>query len=98
MNNKNPAIYILASQQNGTLYIGVTSDLYTRIWQHKNKVVNGFSKTHNISMLVCYEVFDNMESAITREKQLKGGSRVKKLKLIESMNLNWNDLYDEIVG
>ncbi len=96
MNNKNPAIYILASQKNGTLYIGVTSNLYTRIWQHKNKLIDGFSKTHNICMLVYYEMFDNMESAITREKQLKGGSRAKKLKLIESMNPNWNDLYETL--
>jgi putative endonuclease len=88
MNNKSPAVYILASQKNGTLYIGVTSDLVGCVWQHKNKVVDGFSKAHNISMLVYYEMFDSMESAITREKQLKGGSRAKKLKLIESVNPN----------
>ncbi len=96
MNDKNPAIYILASQKNGTLYIGVTSNLLQRVWQHRNKLVNGFSKTHSISMLIYYELHDTMESAITREKQLKGGSRAKKLKLIENMNPQWNDLYETL--
>jgi putative endonuclease len=95
---KNPCVYILTNQKNGTLYTGVTSDLVKRIWPHKNKVIDGFSKKHNISMLVYYEVHDTMESAITREKQIKGGSRMKKLNLIETMNPNWNDLYDENIS
>ena len=98
MMNRTPAIYILASQKNGSLYIGVTSDLVKRIWQHKNKVIDGFSKKYDISMLVYCEIFDDMENAIMRAKKLKGGSRAKKLKLIESMNPNWNDLYNDIIG
>jgi putative endonuclease len=94
---KNPAVYILASQKNGTLYIGVTSDLLKRVWQHKNKFIDGFSKTHNISILVYYEQHDTMEYAITREKQLKKWNRKWKLRLIEEKNPNWNDLYEDIL-
>ncbi|MHB1238639.1 MAG: GIY-YIG nuclease family protein [Gallionella sp.] len=94
---KQPAIYILASQRNGTLYVGVTSNLVKRVWEHKNEQVDGFSHRYGVHMLVYYEILDTMDAAITREKQIKAGSRAKKLRLIESMNPDWNDLYASIV-
>lgn len=94
---KQPYIYILTNHRNGTLYTGVTSNLVQRIWQHKNKMLDGFTKKYDVSMLVYYELYDTMENAITREKQIKAGSRKKKLKLIETINPNWHDLYDEII-
>jgi len=94
---KQPAIYILASQRNGTLYVGVTSNLVKRVWEHKNDLVDGFSRRYGVHMLVYYEILDTMDAAITREKQIKAGSRAKKLRLIESMNPDWNDLYGSIV-
>jgi putative endonuclease len=94
---KQPAVYILASKRNGTLYIGVTSDLVQRIWQHKNGVVKGFTKNHGVHMLVWYELHEDMESAIIREKRLKKWNRDWKLRLIEEMNPNWEDLYDSII-
>jgi len=90
-------VYILASKRNGTLYIGVTSNLPQRIWQHKNNQVEGFTKKYNVKMLVYYEFHENAESAITVEKQLKKWNRAWKLKLIEKENPNWQDLYDEII-
>ena len=93
---KQPCTYILASAQNGTLYVGVTSDLIGRIWQHKNDVVEGFTQKYKIHQLVWYEQHETMESAITREKQLKAGSRQKKIKLIETQNPTWRDLYSDI--
>ena len=94
---KLPAVYILASQRNGTLYVGVTSNLVKRVWEHKNNQVDGFSRRYGVHMLVYYEILDAMDAAITREKQIKAGSRAKKLRLIESMNSEWNDLYASIV-
>ena len=94
---KQPAVYILASKKNGTLYIGVTSDLAKRIWEHKNAMVEGFSKRYGVRNLVWYEVHETMESAITREKRLKDWKRAWKLELIESTNPNWQDLYETIV-
>ena len=94
---KQPAVYILASQRNGTLYIGVTSDLVQRIWQHKNDVVEGFTNKYGVHMLVWYELHDDMESAIIREKRLKKWNRAWKLRLIEEMNPDWNDLYESIL-
>jgi len=94
---KLPAVYILASQRNGTLYVGVTSNLVKRVWEHKNDQVEGFSRRYGVHMLVYYEILDAMDAAITREKQIKAGSRAKKLRLIESMNPEWNDLYASIV-
>jgi putative endonuclease len=94
---KQPTVYILASQRNGTLYIGVTSDLVQRVWQHKNDVVEGFTKKYCVHTLVYYELHEDMESAIVREKQLKKWNRAWKLRLIEEMNPNWNDLYDSIL-
>lgn len=91
-----PFVYILASQQNGTLYIGVTSNLQKRIWEHKQGVIDGFTKTHDIKMLVYYESFDDMYHAIEREKRLKKWNRAWKLRLIEEMNPDWADLYDSL--
>ena len=92
-----PYVYILASERNGTLYIGVTSDLVKRIWEHKSDFVEGFTKQHQVHTLVWYEVHENMESAITREKQLKEWKRQWKIALIEKSNPYWNDLYPTIV-
>ena len=90
-------VYLLASRKNGTLYTGVTSDLIKRVWQHKNDVVDGFSKKYNIHLLVWYEVHDEIGSAIVREKQIKEWKRLWKLELIEKSNPTWKDLYSEIV-
>jgi putative endonuclease len=94
---KQPAVYILASQRNGTLYIGVTSDLVQRIWQHRNDVVEGFTKEYGVHLLVWYELHEDMESAIIREKRLKKWNRAWKLRIIEEKNPNWDDLYDSII-
>jgi putative endonuclease len=87
----------LASQKNGTLYVGVTSDLVKRVWQHKNDLAEGFTKEHRVHTLVWYEAHDTMESAIVREKNIKAWKRLWKLALIESSNPDWNDLFDQIV-
>ncbi len=92
-----PVTYIMASQRNGTLYTGVTSDLVGRIYQHKNGLLGKFTKTYRCKTLVFYEVSDTMESAITREKKIKNLSRQKKLALIESFNPTWRDLYEDII-
>ncbi|WBR55040.1 GIY-YIG nuclease family protein [Campylobacter sp. VBCF_01 NA2] len=89
-------VYILFSERNGTLYVGVTNDLKRRIYEHKNKIFKGFTEKYGVDKLGYFEVFESIESAILREKQLKGGSRKQKLALIESINPNWIDLYDEI--
>jgi putative endonuclease len=97
MKNKTPCIYILASKRNGTLYTGVTSDLNKRVYEHKNNLVKGFTEKYNIHLLVYYETAESMISAIEREKQIKGGSRKKKIQLIESSNPEWRDLYNELM-
>lgn len=89
-------VYILASQKNGTLYIGVTNNLLRRIEEHKNKVNDGFTKKYNVNMLVYYESTNYIIDAITREKRLKNWKRDWKLKLIEDFNPNWKDLYYEL--
>jgi putative endonuclease len=94
--SKQPAIYIVTDQRNGTLYTGVTSNLAKRIYEHKNKTVEGFSSKYNCTILVYYELFEDLENAILREKQIKKWSRKKKLALIESLNPNWIDLYESI--
>jgi putative endonuclease len=94
---KQPAVYILASQRNGTLYIGVTSDLVQRIWQHKSDAVKGFTKKYRVHILVWYELHGDMENAIIREKRLKKWNRAWKLRLIEQMNPDWMDLYESII-
>jgi putative endonuclease len=93
---KQPAVYIMTNRQNGTLYIGVTSNLLQRVWQHREGVVPGFTSRYGCKYLVWYEVHETMEGAIGREKQLKGGSRSRKLALIEAMNPNWHDLYEAL--
>ncbi|HTE14321.1 MAG TPA: GIY-YIG nuclease family protein [Burkholderiales bacterium] len=92
-----PCVYILASKRNGTLYIGVTSDLVKRVWEHKNEFVDGFTKRHGAHMLVWYEAHETMESAIAREKALKNWKRKWKLELIETSNPEWLDRYGELV-
>ena len=92
-----PAVYILASQKKGTLYIGVTSNLIQRIWQHKNEQLEGFSKTYHIHIPVYFEMHQEMITAITREKQLKKWNRQWKINLIEENNPNWVDLYASIL-
>ena len=91
-------VYILASKRNGTLYIGVTSDLLKRIWQHKNKLFDGFSKKYEVDKLVYYEIFPDSLSAIKREKRIKKWRRVWKLRIIEEKNPEWKDLFQEIGG
>lgn len=95
--DKQPAVYILANRCNGTLYTGVTSNLVKRVWEHKSDLVEGFTRRYAVHLLVYYELLDTMEAAIAREKQVKAGSRAKKLRLIESMNMGWKDLYDSIL-
>jgi putative endonuclease len=95
--NKQPSVYILASKRNGTLYIGVTSNLVKRIWEHKNNMVEGFTKRYNVHRLVWYELHESMNSAIIREKRLKNWKRKWKLELIERGNPEWLDLFNKIV-
>jgi len=93
---KNFYVYILCSKRNGTLYIGITSDLIKRLYEHKNDLVNGFTKKYNVHRLVWYEIHESAESAITREKQIKKWKRAWKIKMIEQSNPEWNDLYETI--
>jgi len=92
-----PAVYILASKRNGTLYIGVTSDLRKRIWEHREGFVDGFTKKYSVHRLVYYELFADMYNAITREKRLKKWRRAWKIRLIEEKNPRWDDLWQQIV-
>ena len=94
--NEKSAVYILASKRNGTLYVGVTSDLINRIWEHKNKAVEGFTEKYDVNRLVWYELHNSMGEAIKREKRIKKWNREWKLELIEDMNPRWQDLYDRI--
>ena len=93
---KRPAVYILASRKYGVIYVGVTSALWNRVAVHKQGEVAGFTKNYRIDLLVWYEHYHSMEAAIRREKQLKKWNRVWKIDLIEKMNQNWNDLHDQI--
>ena len=94
---KGGAIYILTNKNNTVLYIGVTSDLYSRVYEHKTKLYpKSFTARYNIDKLVYFEAFHDIEEAINREKQLKAGSRAKKIKLIESINPEWKDLFEEV--
>jgi len=90
-------VYILSSKRNGTIYIGVTSDLVKRVWEHKNNLVEGFTKKYNIHALVYYETFEDIEEAIKREKLLKKWNRQWKIELIEKINPEWQDLYNDII-
>jgi len=94
---KQPCVYIMANRRHGTLYVGVTSHLPARVWQHKNGALPGFTSKYRLYLLVGYEPHEHMESAILREKQLKAGSRQRKLDLIESLNPQWQDLYEQIL-
>lgn len=89
-------VYILASQKNGTTYVGKTNDLVRRVWEHKQSVTHGFTSDHSVKKLVYFEVFNDARLAIAREKQLKKWNRSWKVHLIEKTNPNWNDLYDTI--
>lgn len=95
--NKQPCVYLLASRRLGTLYVGVTSDLVKRVHEHRNGLVDGFTKRHDVHDLVWYEVHERMESAISREKQIKGWPRAAKIDLIEKQNREWLDLWASIV-
>ena len=93
---REPAVYIMASGRNGTIYTGVTSNLSQRVFQHREGLVTGFSTRYGCKLLVWYERYETMPDAIAREKQIKGGSRAKKLTLIEAMNPRWRDLYGDL--
>lgn len=97
MSDETPAIYILTNRYRGCLYIGVTSNLVQRIYQHKEEQLEGFTQRYQLKKLVYFEAAETMESAIAREKQLKAGSRQKKLNLIESANPQWLDLYPQLL-
>ena len=94
---RQPAVYILASKPNGTLYTGVTSDLAKRVWEHKNDQSDGFTRKYGVHRLVYYERHMDMPAAITREKQLKKWNRAWKVELIEQRNPEWDDLWNEVV-
>ncbi len=96
--HKSPCVYILASKRNGTLYIGVTSDMPNRMFDHREGRYPGFTSKYGVKLLVYYEMHESMEIAIRRETQLKKWRRIWKLRLIEEMNPNWDDLFDEATG
>ncbi len=93
---KNPMVYIMTNKPQGTLYTGVTSNIFQRTFQHKNKDTPGFTSRYNCNLLVYYEIFSNMFDAIAREKQIKAGSRKQKILLITQMNPRWSDLYETL--
>jgi len=95
---KSPCVYILASKRNGTLYVGVTSKLVQRVFQHRENLADGFTKQHGVHVLVWFEQHTSMEAAIIREKQIKKWRRAWKIELIEARNPAWRDLWPEIVG
>ena len=94
---KQPCVYLLASQRNGTLYVGVTSNLVQRVWQHQEGLAEGFTKKYGVKLLVWYEQHETMESAIAREKAIKEWQRAWKIELIEKTNPDWSDLYAGLV-
>jgi putative endonuclease len=95
---KQPAVYVLATKRNGTLYVGVTSDLKKRVWEHKNNLVEGFTKRYGVHQLVYFELHADIMAAITQEKQIKKWNRAWKLESIEEHNPHWNDLSDQLTG
>ena len=95
---REPAVYIMANRRNGTLYVGVTSNLADRVWQHREGLTPGFTKRYGCKLLVWHERHERIDEAIGREKQIKGGSRAKKLALIEAMNPSWRDLYENLAN
>ena len=94
--NKQYYVYLICNKNNTTIYTGITSDLKRRIWEHKNKIRKGFSSKYNLYKLLYYEIYQDPENAIIREKKIKSGRREKKIELIESMNPKWIDLYDSL--
>ena len=94
---KQPCVYIITNKRNGTLYIGVTSNRSRRMYEYKQKLIEGFAKIYGLDKLVYYEIHDTMEAAIAREKQLKKRSRKAKLALIDEFNPNWDDLYETLL-
>ena len=94
--NKQYYVYIMTNRTNTVLYTGVTNDLKTRVYEHKEKMANGFTRKYNATKLVYYEVCEEAQSAISREKQLKAGPRQKKVELVNGMNREWRDLYEEL--
>ncbi len=96
-NTKQPAVYIMANRRNGTLYTGVTSNLVQRVYQHREALLPGFTARYGCRRLVWYELHEDMTAAIMREKQIKAGSRKRKLALIEALNPDWHDLYDALI-
>jgi len=96
MSEKSPCVYLLANKPNGTLYLGVTSDLRQRVWEHKNDLVEGFTRKYHVHRLVWYELHETMYAAISREKNLKNWKRDWKIALIERENPGWRDLYKEL--
>lgn len=95
---KQSFIYIITNYKETTLYTGITNDIIKRIYEHKNKLVKGFSEKYNLTKLVYYECFEDITEAIKREKQIKGASRKKKIELINNFNKEWKDLYHDIIG
>ena len=93
---KQAYIYFMSNRYNKVLYVGITSYLIKRVWEHKNKVVDGFTKRYNLNKLVYYEIYDDIETAINREKQIKSWSRRKKAELINALNPSWDDLYEKL--
>jgi putative endonuclease len=93
---KQPCVYLLASRRNGTLYVGVTSDVVKRVWEHKENLIDGFTKRYGVHTLVWYELHESMEAAIQREKAIKEWKRRWKVELIEKTNPQWRDLYEEL--
>lgn len=91
---KNYCVYILTNKNNKVLYTGVTNSLFRRVWEHKSKLIDGFTKKYNVDKLVYFETYDNPSDAIKREKQLKAGSRKKKIELINNFNPDWKELYN----
>jgi len=89
-------VYVMTNSRNTVIYVGVTNDLIRRVYEHKEKLADGFTRRYNITKLVYYEVFEDIENAILREKQIKAGSRQKKVQLINGINREWHDLYDEL--
>ena len=96
MEEKQYYVYILTNKNNTVLYTGITNDLKRRVYEHKSELVEGFTKRYNITKLVYYEISLGIEGAISREKQIKGGSRVKKIALVNTLNPGWKDLFDEL--
>ena len=95
---KNYYIYIMTNKRNGTLYIGVTNDLIRKVYEHKNYLLDGFTKNYDIKMLVYFEIYDSIETALNREKNIKAWQRSWKVRIIEEQNPHWNDLYNQVTG